>query len=488
MTRAAVADIVSELQAAGLLRGIAGELPEFVTGITEDSRAASAGDVFAAISGAHLDGHEFVAAAHERGAVLALVEQPGTWSVPSLIVDDARGAEALAAAVIYGRPADQLRLAAVTGTNGKTTTVSLARSVLDQTIGPAASIGTLGVVPAAGGVSLPEDAGLTTPGVVELQRIMRLLVDSRVEYVAMEVSSHSLAQRRVEGLSFEVAAFTTFTRDHLDYHGTMDQYFAAKASLVERLAPGGTLVVNSGDPAWNRLPDSRRVLTFGSDRTSDVRAENVCLDARGSEWTLRIAQQTAAVRLPLIGEFNVENALAAAGIAYAMGAATGDIAGALYNAGQVPGRLEVLSESPLVIRDYAHTPDALERALNAVRPLADGRVIVVFGCGGDRDKGKRPVMGEIAARHADRAIVTSDNPRTEDPELILDEIVAGMPEGSYDRVEDRREAIASALELAGSGDVVLIAGKGHETYQIRGATRFPFDEKEIVNELLVGHS
>jgi UDP-N-acetylmuramoyl-L-alanyl-D-glutamate--2,6-diaminopimelate ligase len=475
---------VRALQDSGLLRDTRGEIPSAVTNLTEDSREVRQGTLFVAIPGLHADGHDFVALAAKNSAALAIVEREVGSSVPLLLVHDARRAAAIAAAVFYGHPAESIRLAGVTGTNGKSTTVSIARVILDGTIGRAASLGTLGAFLGRDGRVVPGGDGLTTPGPIELQRLLRTLADDGVTCIALEVSSHSLEQRRVEGLVFEVAAFTTFTRDHLDYHGTMEEYFAAKASLVDQLAANGTLVINADDSAWRSLADAERVVTFGVNQAATVHAESVRLNARGSEWTLRIGGKRAAVRLPFIGDVNVSNALAAAAIAHAMGAGIQEIAAALSTAPQVPGRLEVLAESPLVLRDYAHTPDALERALSAVRRITTGRVIVVFGCGGDRDRGKRPLMGGIAARAADKVIVTSDNPRTEDPSRIIDEIVGKLPASKYERVEDRREAIERALEIAEPEDAVLVAGKGHEAYQVRGTTRYPFDEKEIVGELM----
>ena len=315
--------------------------------------------------------------------------------------------------------------------------------------------------------------------------MLRLLVDGGVGRVAIEVSSHSLHQHRVDGIQFDAVVFTNLTRDHLDYHRTMEAYFRAKARLLDYLLPHGTVVYNLDDRAWANLRTDRRRVGF-SERvmTAEVHAEDVHFSPRGSAWTLVLGPERFPVHLPLIGGFNVLNALGAAASAYALGAATEQIAARLSSLPQVPGRLELLNESPAVLRDYAHTPDALERALSAVRPFTRGRLIVVFGCGGDRDRGKRPVMGEIAERLADLAIVTSDNPRTEDPEHILDDIEAGMHGSNHQRICDRHEAIERALDLAGADDVVLLAGKGHETYQVRGTTKYPFDEKEIVKELI----
>jgi UDP-N-acetylmuramoyl-L-alanyl-D-glutamate--2,6-diaminopimelate ligase len=404
--------------------------------------------------------------------------------LPSLVVNDGRRAAAVAGASAYGWPARELQLVGVTGTNGKTTTVNMLRHLLDDEDARSASIGTLGVLLGSEGTPLSGGGGLTTPGPIELQRLFRALVDQDVRRVAMEVSSHSLDQRRVEGVFFDVVAFTNLTRDHLDYHGTMEKYFAAKASLLEHLQPNGTVVYNVDDAAWAALESERPRIGF-SERISSaqVRAEDVEYSARGSEWTLRVEDERASVRLPLIGDFNVINALGAAAIAHALGFATSRIAERLSSMPQVPGRLEVLRDSPTVLRDYAHTPDALERALDAVRPFAPERLIVVFGCGGDRDRGKRPQMGAIAEERADFAVVTSDNPRTEDPEVILDDIERGMSKHNHVRIEDRRAAIARALELATPRDVVVLAGKGHETYQVRGTTTLPFDERIIVSEL-----
>lgn len=484
MTATTTAELIAALEREGLLLAVYGAMPPQIIGVADDSHTVSEGELFVAVRGAAADGHGFVGAAASRGASVAVVERAGDWPLPVIVVQDSKRAGALLADAVYGNPAQSLRLAAVTGTNGKSTTVHLARVVLDGTVAPAASIGTLGVLAGRDGHAVPGGAGLTTPGAIELRRALRRLLDSGVRCGAMEVSSHSLAQGRVDGLTFPVAAFTTFSRDHLDYHGSMDEYFDAKARLVEHVSRDGALVVNGDDAAWRRLPSARRLVTYGQGRGAEVGAQGVREEPRGTAFTLVIGGESAGVRLSLVGDFNVGNALAAAGIAHVLGAETGAIAHALSSAPQMPGRLEVLADVPLVLRDYAHTPDALERSLSSVRRLGSARLVLVFGCGGDRDRGKRPQMGAIAARLADHVIVTSDNPRTEDPEAIIDEIVAGMPTHSFERQEDRRAAIHRALELAAPGDVVLIAGKGHETYQIRGSVAYPFDEKEIVSELM----
>ncbi|HEY7898966.1 MAG: UDP-N-acetylmuramoyl-L-alanyl-D-glutamate--2,6-diaminopimelate ligase [Gemmatimonadales bacterium] len=389
---------------------------------------------------------------------------------------------ARAAAAQYGYPALALRTIAVTGTNGKTTTVNILRALLDLPVAPAASIGTLGVLIGIEGRAIPGGLGLTTPGPDELQRVLRELVDAGVRSVAMEVSSHALDQHRVHGVTFDAAVFTNFTRDHLDYHGTMEDYFAAKAKLVGYIKGSGAAVVNADQPEWQSLPIAPRLLTYGIHH-GDVRAEDIAFDATGSSWTLHAGDDSASVRIPLVGDFNVINALAAATAALSVGIPLRAIARLLSLVPQIPGRLELIAESPPIIRDYAHTPDALVRSLAALRPFVSGKLILVFGAGGDRDPGKRPLMGAAAEAGADRVIVTSDNPRTEDPETIIDEIERGMS-GTHERQSDRRKAIARAIEIASPGDTILLAGKGHETYQVVGTEKRPFDERQIVAELL----
>ena len=476
--------VTDALARAGLLVERRGTLPDDALGIADDSRRVKRGDIFIAVRGSIGDGHDYLGGAEASGAVAAIVEDPSRTNLPAIVVRDGRRAAAIAAAAAYDDPARELRLVAVTGTNGKTTTVGILRHLLDGHLGRSASIGTLGVLTGAG-QALAGGEGLTTPGPVELQRVLRVLADAGVGAVAMEVSSHSLDQRRVEGLWFDAAVFTNLTRDHLDYHGSMDGYLAAKAKLVEFLKPSGVAVINIDDAAWGSLPRVPFTLAVSvSSPNAALRATDVRYGPRGSEWTIRTEREAYPVVLPLIGAFNVANAVAAAGAAMALDRPLKEIAARLSTVPQVPGRLEVLAESPTVLRDYAHTPDALERALDAVRPFTRGKLTVVFGCGGDRDRGKRPEMGGIAARLADHIILTSDNPRTEDPERILDDIEGGIPSDvprkARERIEDRQAASHRALEQARPDDVVLLAGKGHETYQIRGTTKLPFDEKAIV--------
>ena len=458
-------------------------MPGTFADITDDSRRVTPGALFVAVRGAAFDGHDYLGAAAAAGATGAIVEDPSRSSLPAYVVRDARHAAAVAARAAFHDPAADLTMVGVTGTNGKTTTVSLLRHLLHEPGASAASIGTLGVLRGSAGDVVPGGSGLTTPGVVELQRVLRQLSDAGVRRVAMEVSSHSLDQRRVEGVAFQAAVFTNMSRDHLDYHQTMEAYVAAKARLIEYLASDGVMVVNADDRAWDVLPGKWRRVRFGMHTAAEVTASNLRWSPRGSEWTLAAGGERASVTLPLLGDFNVVNALGAAAAVWALGHAVQAIAERLSSAPQVPGRLERLLERPAVLRDYAHTPDALDRALDAVRPFVNGRVIAVLGCGGDRDRGKRPLMGAIAESKADRVIVTSDNPRTEDPERILNDIEAGMHGTNHERIEDRRAAIARALDIAAPDDLVLLAGKGHETYQIRGTKSFPFDEQEIVLEL-----
>ncbi|MBL0171423.1 MAG: UDP-N-acetylmuramoyl-L-alanyl-D-glutamate--2,6-diaminopimelate ligase [Gemmatimonadaceae bacterium] len=440
------------------------------------------------------DGHDWLDAAQRAGAALLIVEDASrvagmSTPLPTLTVRDGRRAAAIAAAAFHDWPARELIMVGVTGTNGKTTTVGLLRHLLHRPDRPAASIGTLGVLMGSAGEPVPGGQGLTTPGPVELQRLLRQLRARGVCTVAMEVSSHSLDQRRVEAITFAAAVFTNLTRDHLDYHGTMEAYRTAKLRLIGLLARDGVALFNNDDPSWQGVPNAPRRATFGVESPADVTARDVVFHTHGSRFLLVAPSGALPVSLPLIGDFNVSNALAAASAALALGVSLADVADRLSTVPQVPGRLERLRTAPTVLRDYAHTPDALDRALRAVRPFtqtADGmssKLIVVFGCGGDRDRGKRPDMGRIAEALADVIIVTSDNPRTEDPERILDDIEAGMRRRNHRRIVDRREAIAAALQVASPEDVIVLAGKGHETYQIRGTVSYPFDERVIVEEL-----
>ncbi|HEV2670678.1 MAG TPA: UDP-N-acetylmuramoyl-L-alanyl-D-glutamate--2,6-diaminopimelate ligase [Gemmatimonadales bacterium] len=481
--------VIDALVRAGMLvESPGGRLPE-ITGLTADARRIERGMLFCAVRGAVQDGHQFLADAAARGAVAALVESRQSVAIPQIVVRNGRRAAAAAAEAWYGRPAARLQLIGVTGTNGKTTSVILTRHVMSA-LWPMGAIGTLGAMDPAGQLVESEAGNLTTPGPIDLQATLAALVERGASGVAMEVSSHSLDQGRVDGLVFRAAIFTNLTRDHLDYHETFDAYFKAKAKLVGYLADAGLAVVNVDDAAWARLPRTPRRITFGvalNGKTKpDVTARDVHVDAKGARFQLVTADGAHPVALPLLGRFNVANALGVAACAIGLDVPAAIVAERLSTAPQVPGRMERIAVDPcVVLRDYAHTPDALERALETVREVTPrgGRVIAVFGAGGDRDRGKRAPMGEIATRLADVAIATSDNPRTEDPQRILDDVEAGMTGKSHYRIVDRRAAIAQALELARAGDTVLLAGKGHETYQVVGTTKQPFDEREIVRSL-----
>ncbi|HEX5724286.1 MAG TPA: UDP-N-acetylmuramoyl-L-alanyl-D-glutamate--2,6-diaminopimelate ligase, partial [Longimicrobiaceae bacterium] len=461
-----------------------------VANVTTDSRQVGEGTLFCAIVGTESDGHRYLAEAEARGAAGALVEVTDpALALPQVEVVAGRPAAAHAAAELYRDPWRELTLVGVTGTNGKTTSAAILRHLLG-TRGPAASVGTLGAVGPDGRV-VPGTEGLTTPGPAEAARWLRLFADAGVEGVAMETSSHALDQDRLAAVRFDAAVFTNLTRDHLDYHGTMEAYRAAKLRLLGLLKPGGAAVLNAGDPAWRGVGDfGGRVVRFGVGVPgAEVRAEEVALGPGGMEWTLVVPGGRARVRLPLFGAYNVENALGCAAALWSLGWSAAEVAAGVETLPQVPGRLERVAgppDSATVVLDYAHTPDALERALLALRPLVRGRLVVVFGAGGDRDHGKRPLMGEVAARLADLAVVTSDNPRTEDPERILDDIERGMGSAPRLRLSDRREAIRRALLEAGEDDLVLLAGKGHETYQQVGREQRPFDERAVVREVLAG--
>ena len=477
-----LADIVAALRREDQLLSAPDPLPDIAT-LTADSRSVVPGALYAAVRGSQTDGHRFIADAVKRGASAVMVEAPGEAGVPELVVRDGRRALLAAARAWYGDPSRALTLIGVTGTNGKTTTTGLVRHLLNAA-GRAGSIGTLGAFDGAG-AEIPSTAGsLTTPGAADLQATLAALRDRGVTHVAMETSSHALEQGRLDGLTFAAGIFTNLTRDHLDYHGTMEAYLAAKLRLSGYLALNGIEVVNLDDPVWRELPPREGRITFGTDPASDLRAEALDLGAGGSTFRLAGRWGEADVRLPLLGDFNVSNALAAAACALGLGLPLREVVSRLESTPQVPGRMERIAERPcVVLRDYAHTPDALERALSTLRPLTSGRLIVVFGCGGDRDKGKRPLMGTVAAARSDLAIVTSDNPRTEDPDAIIDDVESGMGSAAHLRFTDRRAAIAAALGEARPGDTLLLAGKGHETYQVVGTEKQPFDERTIVREL-----
>ncbi len=478
-------EIAERLRQCGLPLHWRGEPAGHLTGLATDSRQVKPGDLFCAIPGTLEDGHAYVAKAEAAGACAALVERivPDV-KIAQFVVSNSRVAVSHLASLFQGDPGAGLHVVGVTGTNGKTTTVWIAQHLL-AALGPAAGIGTLGVINQEGRATWGR---ITTPGPVELMATLRELADDGVQYVAMEVSSHALDQRRVDALRYDAAVFTNVDRDHLDYHPDMERYRGAKLRLADLVTAEGACVVNAEDDAWEgQFTDRVRLVRFGLGRRADVRAVSRTYDSTGSRWTLKSPQGEAEVEFPLLGEFNVVNALGAAAAALELGLSPEDVAGRLATLPQVPGRMEVLHREPrLVLRDYAHTPDAITRVLHALRAISDGKLLVVFGCGGDRDRGKRPLMGRAVAADADLAIVTTDNPRTEDPVDICNEIVADLDADSYEIVLDRTEAIERALAQAGDGDIVLLAGKGHEREQEIGDEVIPFDEADVVTAVFEG--
>ena len=450
--------------------------------MSSDSRRVGAGDLFCAIPGTRVDGHAFVEAARRAGAGAAVIERAIDVDLPHVVVRDARAAVSHLAALFAGDPGEALRLVGVTGTNGKSTTAWLARWILADA-GPAAALGTLGTVSVDGRIGAP---GLTTPDPIDLALELAALQAGGAEAAVLEVSSHALDQHRADGCTFDAVGFTSFSREHLEYHPDLEAYRAAKLRLLELLAPGGVCAVNDDEPAWKGVaPPHATTLRYGLESTAEVWPDRLILHAAGAHFTLRVPGEAADVSLPLPADFNVQNALAAAAMAWGLGLSLDRIAARLSTAPPVPGRMEVLSRAPvLVIRDFAHNPDSCERALSSLRAIVPGRVIALLGCGGDRDPGKRPQMGSILARLADIAIVTSDNPRSEDPSEICRQMVVGLPPDSYEIVVDRRAAIARGLAEAGPADAVALLGKGHETVQVVGEERLPFDERRIVEDLL----
>jgi UDP-N-acetylmuramoyl-L-alanyl-D-glutamate--2,6-diaminopimelate ligase len=479
-TLGAVGDV---LRSAGLLVEMRGPGDVAVLGVAQDSREVQPGDLFLAWRGTAQDGHDHVGQAVERGAVASVVERPLDVDLPQLVVTDGRQAAALTAAGIMGFPGRELTAVAITGTNGKTTTALLVRHLLAAKT-RAAVIGTLGMLDERG--VRPGTEALTTPGPVQIARWLRGLVEEGFGAVVLEASSHALDQRRLDGMTFDVAVFTNLSQDHLDYHGDLGSYQAAKVRLVDLVAPSGTVAVNRDDRAWDDLdPGGRGLVTFGIECDADVRADDLELGPAGSAFTLTIGTASRRVRLPLLGRYNVENALAAVAAASVLGVPVDGIVAGLEGAPQVPGRLEVVCSSPFtVLIDFAHTPAALEGMLRTVRPLTAGRLIVLFGAGGDRDRTKRRPMAEAVGRHADLVVLTSDNPRTEDPERILDDLAAGLSGRACERIGDRGRAIAWALEEARPGDTVVLAGKGHERYQVVGSEKRPFDERVMAGDVL----
>ncbi|MEO7067794.1 MAG: UDP-N-acetylmuramoyl-L-alanyl-D-glutamate--2,6-diaminopimelate ligase [Rhodanobacter sp.] len=464
-----------------------------VSGLALDSRRVRRGDAFFALRGTHAHGVEFAAGAVQRGAQIVLAEAPQVdvpaLDVPVLWVENLHEQVGEIAARFYGRPAESLRIIGVTGTNGKTSTVQLLAEALTLLGHGTASIGTLG----SGLHGHLHDGERTTPDAIAVQALLAQFRDAGATHVAMEVSSHALAQGRVIGVDFEVAAFTNLTRDHLDYHGSMEAYGAAKAKLFAW--PGlQHAVINTDDAFGRQLATQLAVdvsvlrLTMAGDSDAEVGASDIITAAEGLTFQLHTPWGTRQIHSPLLGRFNVANLLTVAACLGALGETFASIVSTLAQLQPVNGRMTRAGGQqglPLVVVDYSHTPDALEQALTALRAHCAGRLICVFGCGGERDAGKRPLMGAIAARLADVAMVTDDNPRGEDGDAIVAQIVAGMPAAPAPIVQrDRAAAIEQALRQAQIGDVVLIAGKGHETYQDGAAGKHPFDDLAVAHALL----
>ena len=494
--------VLEELvRAAGVDGDVRGNGGVEISELAYDSRAVGPGTLFFCVIGGTSDGHEFAPQAVEDGAAALVVERELDLEVPQVMVPDVRAAMAPVAAAFFGDPTSELDVVGVTGTNGKTTTAFLVQELLEAAGRQCGLLGTVKRI--VGGAE--EEVERTTPEAIDLQRTFARMLEAGDRACAMEVSSHALHQHRADSIHFDVKVFTNLTQDHLDYHGDMDTYFEAKRLLfaAESGAPslvveGGVSVINVDDPYGKRLAeeladnDPEALVTYsaaGAD--ASLSAREVEFDAAGSRFSCVTPDGAYGVRTRLPGEFNVANALAALGAAAAVGIETQAAVDALADAAPVPGRFEPIDEGqPFgVLVDYAHTPDSLENVLRAARSITEGRLISVFGCGGDRDRAKRPLMGRAGAELSDVAVVTSDNPRSEDPDAIIEEILAGIEGADSDEsvlVEsDRRAAIALALERADESDTVVIAGKGHEQGQeFEDGRKIPFDDRDVAREKL----
>ncbi len=465
--------------------------------IQYDSRNVDRSDCFVAMRGGGTDGHKFVEAAIERGAKVIVLERDDTLPdsyfmhshVVKIVVPDSRKALALMSANYFGHPSSQLTMVGVTGTNGKTTTTHLVKSILEAAGQRVGLIGTIEYK--IGDEVIP--ASHTTPESLELNGMLARMLSSGCQSVSMEVSSHALHQSRVHGIDFDVAVFTNLTQDHLDYHGTMDEYFQAKKILFENLSEDAVAVTNCDDEWGMKIVSAAkgRAISYGVSEKADVRGTDMRLSLEGTTFNVRTGNKDYPVSSTLVGRFNVYNILSAYSAGVALGFEHEKIALGIGNVKNVRGRFERIASPKgwTAIIDYAHTPDALEKCLRTIHDVLPkerrGRIITVFGAGGDRDRTKRPLMGKIAGDLSDIAIVTSDNPRTEDPQRIINEIVEGMPrKAAVTQEADRRSAIHSALRQARAGDVVLIAGKGHEDYQVIGKEKIHFSDREIVQDFI----
>jgi UDP-N-acetylmuramoyl-L-alanyl-D-glutamate--2,6-diaminopimelate ligase len=460
-----------------------------IAGIAYHSDTVRPGDLFAAIRGFVHDGHCYATDAVRRGAAAVLVDHPlAGIPVAQVVVSDTRRALAALAASFYGDPSARLWLCGVTGTNGKTTTTYLIDAVLRAAGRRPAVIGTIGVL--AQGVPVEfHMTTSTTPEAPDLQRLLRDLESDGIDHVVMEVTSHALELSRVASCRFRAAVFTNLTQDHLDLHGDLARYRDAKARLFAMVPPDGAAIVNADDPSSGAMAERSqgRVITYGIDAPAEVQATDLVLAPNGTEFAVRWPGGSRRFSLRLPGRFNVSNALAAFAVGLAADVDPAVIAPALRSVAGVPGRCELVEEGQpfTVLVDYAHSPDSLEKILRLAAQISPGRRIVVFGCGGERDRTKRPIMGRLGTTLADYAVFTSDNPRGEDPEGIIREIEAGVDAATnFESVADRRAAIERGIALAGPGDVVVIAGKGHETYQILGGRVEAFDDREVAREVL----
>lgn len=473
-------------------RAVTGPLDRPVEGVTHDTRRIQKNFVFVALKGEKTDGHQFIDEAIDKGATVIVAERPAQQSPATWVqVDDTRLALADLSAAYFGNPARRLKLAAVTGTNGKTTTTFLIKHICENAGLRCGLIGTVRYE--IGERILP--AVRTTPFPPDLQSLLAQIVDAGGKAAAMEVSSHALAQERVRGIEWDVAVFTNLTQDHLDFHGTMEDYFEAKARLFTGLSgqtgkKKTTAVVNLddryGEKLIGRLAKDQAVVTYGLGARADFRASSVRSESRGTSYQLDARGKSYLVRLPLIGRFNVANSLAALAAANGLGLSLREAIASLAKSPQVPGRLEAVAAQRQfhVFVDYAHTPDALLNVLKTCRELSPRKLLVVFGCGGDRDRQKRPLMGRVADENADFSIITSDNPRKENPDAIIAEVETGFRSDRYEKEPDRAAAIARAISLAQPRDIVVIAGKGHEAYQEFADHTVPFDDMQVAKRAL----
>ena len=464
-----------------------------IEGISYNSLLTKKGDIFICIRGEASDGHNYAKNAVEKGACALFCEEELPIDVPQIIVKDTKRTMAMIASQFYSEPSKQINLIGVTGTNGKTTVTHLIQRILEENGEKCALIGTLGYKLSS--KDEYKEAKHTTPQPPELQKDLRLMADSGIQNVVMEVSSHSLEQNRVGCCDFDGAVFTNLTQDHLDYHITMRNYFKAKAILFENLKEGAFAVINADDEYTNDfinvIPKGVKILTYGVKNKADVKASDVDFSVDGASLTVEFGNKSEKMNLHLNGMFSVYNALAAFASALAMNVDFKIIIKALENTKSVAGRFEIVNKKPLVIVDYAHTPDGLENVLKAARELTpkQSNLICLFGCGGDRDATKRPKMGKIADELSDKVVVTSDNPRSENPQLIISDIMAGIKTVDNKRIfveSDRRAAINFLKTISANDDVIVIAGKGHEDYQILKNETIHFDDREEAKKVFGG--